>query len=121
MIKRGRGRPRKDSLNIQNSQNSNSYLEEDLQFSTDDEEFEEVENSEDTIVGTLNQGESSQMMASMDHSTSSFHLGAGGPGEDDSQTAAEAMVQLSGIGFYTQSSQGGGGNFFCNFARFFSL
>lgn len=30
-----------------------------------------------------------------------------GTGEDDSQQAAEAMVQLSGIGFYTQP-QGAG-------------
>lgn len=61
------------------------------------------------VVTTLVQGEQSQMMpgTSMDHSQS-FHMGAGGPGEDDSHSAAEAMVQLSGIGFYNQSSQGGG-------------
>lgn len=76
----------------------------DLQFSTDDEEFEEVETTEETVVTTLVQGENSQM-ATFSSDQSQLQLSSV-PGGDDSQTAAEAMVQLSGIGFYTQS-QGG--------------
>lgn len=77
----------------------------DLQFSTDDEEFEEVENSEEQVVSTLSQGESSiKMHLSMGDSQEAQMMQ--GMGEDDSQQAAEAMVQLSGIGFYNQS-QGG--------------
>lgn len=70
-----------------------------MQFSTDDEEeFEEVDNVTDCLV----QGESANNTQMSGHMM--------GPGEDDSQQAAEAMVQLSGIGFYTQP-QGGGTNF----------
>ncbi|XP_004536590.1 transcription initiation factor TFIID subunit 1 isoform X1 [Ceratitis capitata] len=56
-VKRGRGRPRKDSLasNISNPQNS--FLEEDLQCSTDDEEFQEVSEDENNAASILDQGE----------------------------------------------------------------
>lgn len=55
--KRGRGRPRKNSLTSNVSANPNSFLEEDLQFSTDDEEFEEVGGEFDSVAATLGQGE----------------------------------------------------------------
>ncbi|KAI9580485.1 transcription initiation factor TFIID subunit 1 isoform X1 [Glossina fuscipes] len=59
-VKRGRGRPRKDSLasNLSNPHNS-SFLEEDLQCSTDDddEEFQEVSEDENNAASILDQGE----------------------------------------------------------------
>ncbi|TMW43172.1 hypothetical protein DOY81_011743 [Sarcophaga bullata] len=59
-VKRGRGRPRKDSLasNISNPHNS-SFLEEDLQCSTDEdeEEFQEVSEDENNPASVLDQGE----------------------------------------------------------------
>lgn len=76
-----------------------------MQFSTDDEEFEEVENSEEQVVSTLVQGELSMPMHPSASNSQDTQM-VQGIGEDDSQQAAEAMVQLSGIGFYTQS-QGG--------------
>ncbi|XP_055699483.1 transcription initiation factor TFIID subunit 1 isoform X1 [Phlebotomus papatasi] len=102
-MKRGRGRPRKDSHTSNLSSTQNTYLEEDLQFSTDDEEFEEVgsDNDHESVVETLAQGEG------LNRSGSAISGGGGGSsigvhGDDDSQQAAEAMVQLSGIGFYNQ-------------------
>ncbi|XP_067618163.1 transcription initiation factor TFIID subunit 1 isoform X3 [Eurosta solidaginis] len=63
-VKRGRGRPRKDSLasNISNPQNS--FLEEDLQCSTDDEEFQEVSEDENNAASILDQGERIQTNSS---------------------------------------------------------
>ncbi|XP_037823798.1 transcription initiation factor TFIID subunit 1 isoform X1 [Lucilia sericata] len=59
-VKRGRGRPRKDSLasNISNPHNS-SFLEEDLQCSTDDDEdgFQEVSEDENNPASYLDQSE----------------------------------------------------------------
>ncbi|XP_059612108.1 transcription initiation factor TFIID subunit 1 isoform X2 [Phlebotomus argentipes] len=92
-VKRGRGRPRK----------ARDTVEDDLQYSTDDEEFEEVgsDNEHESVVETLAQGEG------LNRSGSVVSGGGGGNsigvhGDDDSQQAAEAMVQLSGIGFYNQ-------------------
>lgn len=79
-MKRGRGRPRKNSMTSDLSNTQNSYLEEgkptplyllsknknncidnnsitDLQFSTDDGEFEEVVGENESIAATLGQGE----------------------------------------------------------------
>lgn len=78
-MKRGRGRPRKNSMTSDLSNTQNSYLEEgkkneakkkttkcfliricfstDLQFSTDDEEFEEVVGDNESVAATLGQGE----------------------------------------------------------------
>ncbi|GAB0087540.1 Transcription initiation factor TFIID subunit [Sergentomyia squamirostris] len=105
-MKRGRGRPRVDSHTSNFSSTQNTLLEEDLQFSTDDEEFEEVGSGDDheSVVETLAQGEG------LNRSESAFSGGGGGSstgvhGDDDSQQAAEAMVQLSGIGFYSQPQE----------------
>lgn len=54
-VKRGRGRPRK-SENTENSQN----LEEDLQFSSDEDDFEEVSDQDHETTNLLNQGEKSR-------------------------------------------------------------
>ncbi|XP_011211666.2 transcription initiation factor TFIID subunit 1 isoform X2 [Bactrocera dorsalis] len=128
-VKRGRGRPRKDSLasNISNPQNS--FLEEDLQCSTDDEEFQEVSEDENNAASILDQGERIQPNDSgmdavgamgmdqidVSHIKTEMKIeppqlaneeeGAEQQCEDDSQQAAEAMVQLSGVGFYTQQQQ----------------
>ncbi|XP_037910415.1 transcription initiation factor TFIID subunit 1 isoform X2 [Hermetia illucens] len=89
-VKRGRGRPRKRRYPV----------EEDLQFSTDDEEFEEViSENDESVAATLDQGEGLSRGATSEVAGPSQ---AGPHGEDDSQQAAEAMVQLSGVGFYTQ-------------------
>lgn len=54
-MKRGRGRPRK-SENTESSQN----LEEDLQFSSDEDDFEEVSDQDHETTNLLNQGEKSR-------------------------------------------------------------
>ncbi|XP_017474029.1 PREDICTED: transcription initiation factor TFIID subunit 1 isoform X2 [Rhagoletis zephyria] len=128
-VKRGRGRPRKDSLasNISNPQNS--FLEEDLQCSTDDEEFQEVSEDENNAANILDQGERMQANScglesagvlgvdqiDVSHIKTEMKIeppqlaneeeGVEQQCEDDSQQAAEAMVQLSGVGFYTQQQQ----------------
>lgn len=153
-MKRGRGRPRKNSMTSDLSNTQNSYLEEgmralvfhlpkqngnvvsqsfhkiftsDLQFSTDeDEEFEEVVGEMESVAATLGQGEalarSSQPVNYLPGKINPFEFGCifilsnifemschcldhsivGGHSEDDSKQAAEAMVQLSGVGFYNQ-------------------
>ncbi|XP_015517469.2 transcription initiation factor TFIID subunit 1 [Neodiprion pinetum] len=70
-------------------------LEEDLQFSSEDE-FDEVpfgtdEQSEQTEMEALEVGEMREVGEV--------------PADDDSQQAAEAMVQLSNVGFYTGEQQ----------------
>lgn len=93
-----------------------------MQFSTDDEEFEEVVGDNESVAATLGQGEalarSSQPVNYIPGKKIIFiHypiqllsfdltlLFTGGHSEDDSKQAAEAMVQLSGIGFYNQQDE----------------
>ncbi|XP_055848385.1 transcription initiation factor TFIID subunit 1 isoform X1 [Episyrphus balteatus] len=108
-VKRGRGRPRKDSLTSNLSNTQNSFLEEDLQCSTDDEEFEEVMTEDEAGAAMLlDQGEAGQPESVIKVEETEIGIGQpeeGQHGEDDSQQAAEAMVQLSGVGFYTQQPQ----------------
>lgn len=52
-VKRGRGRPKKSESNSQN-------LEEDLQFSSDEDDFEEVSDQDHETTNLLNQGEKLQ-------------------------------------------------------------
>ncbi|XP_026471669.1 transcription initiation factor TFIID subunit 1-like [Ctenocephalides felis] len=91
--KRGRGRPRKNTVH---------NLEEDLQYSTDDDEFEEVPFSDSESQAENNSsniGNSSNLSmpsAAVKEENITNQM------DDDSQQVAEAMVQL-GIGFYTQS------------------
>ncbi|XP_037955889.1 transcription initiation factor TFIID subunit 1 isoform X1 [Teleopsis dalmanni] len=66
-VKRGRGRPRKDSSNLNNT--NNSFLEEDLQCSTDDEEFQEVSEDENNTASILDQGERLQANVSNENDT----------------------------------------------------
>lgn len=88
--KRGRGRPRKSEKNSQN-------LEEDLQFSSDEDDFEEVSDQDHEATSLLNQGEKMHFKT---ENSMEFPDGAqAGGGEDDNTqiaSAAEAMVQLSG-------------------------
>ncbi|XP_030565092.1 transcription initiation factor TFIID subunit 1 isoform X3 [Drosophila novamexicana] len=110
-VKRGRGRPRKQR----------DPVEEDLQCSTDDDEddeedFQEVSEDENNAAHILDQGE--RMHApndTMDYidpkniktevDIDAQQMAEEQCGEDDSQQAAEAMVQLSGIGYYAQQQQ----------------
>lgn len=108
----------------------NDFL--DLQFSTDeDEEFEEVVGEMESVAATLGQGEAlarssqpvnylpgmnlanpfyskqnigmkTQIIFTNSKNVVSF---AGGHSEEDSKQAAEAMVQLSGVGFYNQQGR----------------
>lgn len=55
-MKRGRGRPRKSENTADSAQN----LEEDLQFSTDEDDFEEVSDQDHETTNLLNQGEKLQ-------------------------------------------------------------
>lgn len=73
----------------------------DLQFSTDDEEFEEVVGEFESVAATLGQGEA------LARSAQPVHYLPGAHGEDDSKQAAEAMVQLSSAAYYNQPDQGG--------------
>lgn len=68
----------------------------DLQFSTDDEEFEEVNSDAEGISIAVEQGDVAGP------STQNIQSGLKIEEPNDSQQAAEAMVQLSGINFYTQ-------------------
>ncbi|XP_026472569.1 transcription initiation factor TFIID subunit 1 [Ctenocephalides felis] len=92
--KRGRGRPRKNTIITIN------FL--DLQYSTDDDEFEEVPFSDSESQAENNSsniGNSSNLSmpsAAVKEENITNQM------DDDSQQVAEAMVQL-GIGFYTQS------------------
>lgn len=73
----------------------------DLQFSTDDEEFEEVVGDFESVAATLGQGEA------LARSAQPVHYLPGAHGEDESKQAAEAMVQLSSAAYYNQPEQGG--------------
>lgn len=73
----------------------------DLQFSTDDEEFEEVVGEFESVAATLGQGEA------LARSAQPVHYLPGAHGEDESKQAAEAMVQLSSAAYYNQPDQGG--------------
>lgn len=73
----------------------------DLQFSTDDEEFEEVVGDFESIAATLGQGEA------LARSAQPVHYLPGAHGEDESKQAAEAMVQLSSAAYYNQPEHGG--------------
>ncbi|XP_046733883.1 transcription initiation factor TFIID subunit 1 [Diprion similis] len=70
-------------------------LEEDLQFSSEDE-FDEVP------FGTDEQSEQTEMEAL---EVSEMREAGEVPADDDSQQAAEAMVQLGNVGFYTGEQQ----------------
>ncbi|KRF83072.1 transcription initiation factor TFIID subunit 1 isoform X6 [Drosophila virilis] len=110
-VKRGRGRPRKQR----------DPVEEDLQCSTDDDEddeedFQEVSEDENNAAHILDQGERmhapSDTMDYIDPKNIKTEVDIDAQqmaeeqcGEDDSQQAAEAMVQLSGIGYYAQQQQ----------------
>lgn len=104
-----------------------------MPFSTDDdEEFEEVVNEMESVAATLGQGEALARSAQpvnylpgmyfhMRWLFHSFQLillleFIGSHGEDDSKQAAEAMVQLSGVGFYNSQNQGNS----ISFSRFSS-
>ncbi|KAH8381371.1 hypothetical protein KR093_003697 [Drosophila rubida] len=120
-VKRGRGRPRKDSLGSNMSQAQAYFLDEDLQCSTDDDEddeedFQEVSEDENNAASILDQGE--RLNASgdgldyidpknikMEVDLEQQQMAEEQCGEDDSQQAAEAMVQLSGLGYYAQQQQ----------------
>lgn len=90
-----------------------------MQFSTDDEEFEEVVADFDTTAAVLGQGEALARSAQpinylpgkrkikivkIFFTYNAFSI-KGGHGEDESQQAAEAMVQLSSSGFYNQQGK----------------
>ncbi|XP_064556532.1 transcription initiation factor TFIID subunit 1 isoform X3 [Drosophila montana] len=110
-VKRGRGRPRKQR----------DPVEEDLQCSTDDDEddeedFQEVSEDENNAAHILDQGERMHAPSdTMDYidpkniktevDIEAQQMAEEQCGEDDSQQAAEAMVQLSGIGYYAQQQQ----------------
>ncbi|XP_055377436.1 transcription initiation factor TFIID subunit 1 [Condylostylus longicornis] len=108
-VKRGRGRPRKDSLTSNQSNTQNSVLEDDLQCSSDDEEFEEVTTEDESVAVALNQGEGINATSVVDPSivkiepVQPIEEMEENVDQDDSKQVAEAMVQLSGIGFYPQS------------------
>ncbi|EDW81773.2 uncharacterized protein Dwil_GK12244 [Drosophila willistoni] len=123
-VKRGRGRPRKDSLASNMSLTQAYFLDEDLQCSTDDDEdddeedFQEVSEDENTAANILVQGErinaaSNDAMDYIDPKNIKTEIEiepqqmAEEQDEDVSQQAAEAMVQLSGVGagYYAQQQQ----------------
>lgn len=81
----------------------------DLQFSTDDEEFEEVVGEFESVAATLGQGEA------LARSAQPVHYLPGAHGEDESKQAAEAMVQLSSAAYYNQPDQGGRNTLFICF------
>ncbi|XP_030243753.1 transcription initiation factor TFIID subunit 1 isoform X6 [Drosophila navojoa] len=121
-VKRGRGRPRKDSLGSNMSQTQAYFLDEDLQCSTDDDEddeedFQEVSEDENNAAHILDQGERMHApndgMYYIDPKNIKTEIDIEAQqmaveeqcGEDGSQQAAEAMVQLSGVGYYAQQQQ----------------
>lgn len=68
-MKRGRGRPRKSENNPDSAQN----LEEDLQFSTDEDDFEEVSDQDHETTNLLNQGEKLQFKEEGELAEENFH------------------------------------------------
>lgn len=100
-----------------------------MQFTTDeDEEFEEVVGEMESVAATLGQGEAlARSSQPVNYAPGTYYIliGAfvrkknslklfdklfwefclGGHNEEDSKQAAEAMVQLSGVGFYHQQGK----------------